>query len=169
MKKTILLFLTSLIVVSCSDTDVIAPVDKKEISAESIVYLHENASKKWKITNYYSNYESKVLDEDLMSCIKDDVYTFFNDKEESEIVFGDSSCYAGYKDEYEETSVATYAYYSEDKKLYLYFGRGAYFTEKKIQSAWSIVTSCEYISADKMIFTNGIEGSGVGIVFEVIK
>ncbi len=164
MKKTILLLLL-FIIISCSNND---ELPEEGISAESIAFLHNDNFKNWKITHYYTNYEEKVLDEDLTKCMQDDVYTFFSDKKEGEVQFGENSCYKNYNDVAGESALASYEYSSENRKLDLYFGRGAYSTENKVQTAWSISTSCELMTQDKMIFSDKTDGSGIKIIFERI-
>ncbi|MDY0780762.1 hypothetical protein [Tenacibaculum sp. IB213877] len=165
MKKIILLLL-SFVFLSCSKNDEDME-SRGGITEETISYLHNNSSKKWKITHYYSNYEEQILDEALTNCMKDDVYIFYFDSNECEVTFGDSSCYANYTDVVAETAAAEYNFYSSQKKLYLSFGRGAY-NDLNVQTSWSITTSCLLLNPEKMIFTNGKDNSGVGIVFERI-
>lgn len=167
MKKTTLLLLLSILLVSCFGNDEI--VEKEEgITEEMLVFIHNNGSKKWKITKYYSHYNNEILDEDLTNCMKDDVYTFYFDKGESTIEFGESSCYEEYTYLTDEYSMARYSFDPDSNKLFLSFGRGAYSEERKQYVFWSKIISAHLISEDKMIFTSGIDGNGDGIVFEKI-
>lgn len=167
MKKTTLLLLLFILLVSCFGNDKI--IEKEVgITEEMLVFIHNNSSKKWKITKYYSHFNNEILDEHLTNCMKDDVYTFYFDKGESTIEFGENSCYERFTDLTNELSMANYSFHPDANTLFLDFGRGAYFEKGKVTVFWSKVTSADLISEDKMIFTNGRDGNGVGIVFEKV-
>ncbi len=162
MKKIIYL-LGSVLLLSCTNNEETITTG---IQPEQLTHLHNNDSKSWKITHYYSDYGNQILDNDYTTCMKDDVYIFKVNERLGEVLFGDNSCYANYSDVDGETAVVNYTYFSEEGKLYLDFGRGAYSNENNVQTAWLVVLSCDYLSEDKMIFTNGAENDGVGVVFE---
>ncbi|CAL2104642.1 conserved exported protein of unknown function [Tenacibaculum sp. 190130A14a] len=166
MKKITVLFVLLTSLMACSDSEDFAK--KEGIDASQLELLHANSSKKWRITHFYTNYKAEILDEEMTDCVKDDVYTFFTDEKEAQIDLGANSCYANYTDVTNELAGAIYSYYPEDRVLYLDFGRGAYAALNKITTSWAIITSCKFLSEDRMVFTNGIDGNGKGIVFERI-
>lgn len=164
MKPIIALFLLT-VFFSCTKNEELI-IDG--ISKDEVTLLHDESSKKWRVTEFYSNYKGKILDTDKTDCMKDDVYTFFHDKNEAKVEFGNNSCYSNYNDIDGESAVATYSYSLKDRKLGLDFGRGAYNETNKVQTAWVFSTTCIFMSSDKMIFTQNKNGEGKGIVFEKI-
>jgi hypothetical protein len=147
----------------------IEPVNDGVISKEAMIDLHNNGSKKWKLTGYYSNYKEDSLNDDLTKCMSDEIFTFFNDNNQAYIELGNESCYANLPDTEEELVVATYDYEEEKEKLYLTFTRGRYSSVNNITSVSIIILKCVLLTPNKMVFTSGgSENDGRGLVFENI-
>ena len=169
MKKTYLIFRTLfilLILTNCSnDDDIIEPDDPTIITEESLINLHDNNNKRWRITSYYSSYSDLKLDINFTNCMNDDIYTFSVNDRNSDTEFGNEVCYNNYPN---EISSATYTYYPENQKLYLDFARGGY--SGQISTFELRVTKCILLTEEKMIFTSGGEdNSGIGLVFEKVN
>ena len=168
MKKSALIFGTVFALLafsSCSNDDDAVVPDPTIIPEESLVFLHGDSEKKWRITAYYSSYSSSNLDESFTSCTADDIYTFFADDSNSTVEFGSESCYDFLPN---ESSSALYTYYSNEQNLYLDFSRGGYSDTENYFELF--VLKCILLTEDRMIFTSGGDDStGTGIVFERVE
>jgi len=172
MKKITLLFsalITLIIFESCSGDDTMIEFnDPSNILEEELTYLHNDNIKKWKLTKYYSAYRDDQLDTDLTNCFQDDTYIFLADNTASNTEFGNNSCYANYPEVSDEISSAVYSYYPDAQSLYLDFTRGYYSSQDNTTSLTLIILKCILLTPEKMIFTNGVENSGIGLVFEKV-
>ena len=167
MKKGFLHFATLLgllMLTNCSEDDV-EPLDPSIIPSESMAFLHNNNSKKWRITSYYSSFKDLVIEEAYTSCVNDDTYTFSSTDRNSVTEFGEIICFENFP---EEISAAVYTYYPEEQRLYLDFSRGGY--SSTVSSFELIITKCILLTEEKMIFVNGEERNyGIGLVFEKVE
>lgn len=164
----LILTLTHLICISCSDEDVKEPF-VKEIQPEQLKFLHNNASKKWKITAYYKNYAHQFMDDDKLYCLKDEVFTFKQSTKEVDVALGDDSCFNNRSDLLEEHVFVKYFYLEDSKKLFLEFSVGATFSPNIYQGNTRL-PSCLKLTEDEMFFTIGDDlNNDIGIVFSKIN
>jgi hypothetical protein len=162
------LIIVLIIFASCSEEEITKIPDPSIITQEQLFNLDENDSKKWKVTNYFSNYNLKIINDDLTSCAQDDVFTFVYNNPELIVELGNESCYANYQNA-EELAVISYNYEKENEKLYLTYTRGITSSQNKVTSVTSLTLKCILLTSEKMIFANGVLGSyGTAVVLEKI-
>ncbi|WP_430409378.1 hypothetical protein [Kordia sp.] len=166
MKNASLIFrslIILLILTNCSNDDDIG--DPTIITEESLIYLHDNNTKRWQITSYYSSYKDLELNIEFTDCVSDDIYTFYVNDTNSDTEFGSEVCYNNFPN---EASSASYNYNSEFQELYLNFSRGGYSSQDAYYEFF--IAKCIFLTEEKMIFTHGGEdNSGVGLVFEKVN
>ena len=125
--KNKLIFAFALIVLvlstNCSKDDTITDLNPEVITQEKMLFFHNNDRKNWRITQYYSNYYEEIKDNKVTDCLKDDIYTFSNEFDNSIINLGSERCFLDEGTVTTEIANARYFYDATAKTLTIKFKR----------------------------------------------
>lgn len=144
---------------SCNTSDD-GPLDIR-YTIEDLEKIHGNASKTWKVENFYQNFETKELSE-YNDCYKDDVFVFFKDNNDVEVQLGETRCVSNSANE--EFATLTYNFYEIDGKFFLNVSR-AEANGNDFRNRFFLL-GLEELSENRMLFAAGERGSyGKTLIF----
>jgi hypothetical protein len=145
-----------------SDDDYMGKTRIPLFDQSNLEIIHGGSQKSWKITEYINIYHNPKYSLEVETpCLTDDVYTFSKDKEEVEIVLGDSKCFGQNSDGIFTADIELFSSkisYFEiadsdgDKTIFFQSNRGYVNTDNTAMGSSSRWYKLAELTEDRMVF-----------------
>lgn len=182
--KTIVIICLGVMFIQCSDNDddIIQKTTIPLFSESDLSTIHNNSDKQWRITEVINKYYDPNYHLEIeLSCLEDDIYTFFESQEKVEVDLGESRCFGQNDDGIFTADIEIFELKlqymgivdTDDKTIFLQFSRG-FINEDSTATGISIRWyKLAELTEDRMVFHRE-GGEYVGeynqaLVFETIE